>query len=86
MGGLLVQNLYLPENIIQISHMHIRPFVRVFFLRLLMANFLVMRPKKFERIDGRFGGIVLHAASQVLLTHSSESSLFISIFHTIAKQ
>lgn len=61
--------------------------LQLFFLRKQsIARFRVIFPRKADRIAGFLGGIELHAANHVSLTHSSESSLSYRTFQAILKQ
>ena len=58
----------------------------VMYLYRLSDRFLVIFPRKTERTLGLYGGIALHAFIYVSLTHSSASSLLLSIFSAIEAQ
>ena len=61
-------------------------FAAFFLRKQSIARFRVIFPRKADRIAGFLGGMELHAANHVSLTHSSESSLSYRIFQAMLKQ
>lgn len=61
-------------------------FVAFFLRKQSIAKFRVIFPRKDDRIVGLPGGMEFHVASQVSLTHSSESSLSYRTFQAMLKQ
>ena len=61
-------------------------FAAFFLRKQSIARFRVIFPRKEDRIVGFLGGMEFHVASQVSLTHSSESSLSYRTFQAMLKQ
>ena len=61
-------------------------FAAFFLRKQSIARFRVIFPRKADRTAGFFGGMEFHVASQVSLTHSSESSLSYRTFQAMLKQ